>query len=81
MEKKCISCGMPLTKKEHFPNEDETKDFCVYCADDNGNLRPYDQVVENMAQFFAQMKNIDIEKAKDLVKEYMKEMPAWKDKA
>ena len=77
--KKCICCGMPMNKKNDFAMEDESKDYCVYCAKEDGSMKSFDEAVEGMAEYMSESEKIDKNFARKKVLEYMKSMPAWKE--
>jgi len=64
MARKCISCGMPLEKAEHFPLGDESKEWCVYCARPDGSLKSYDEALAGMSGFIVQTQGLDPEAAR-----------------
>ena len=77
--KKCICCGMPMNKKNDFAMGDESKDYCVYCAKEDGSMKSFDEAVEGMAEYMSESAKIDKNFARKKVLEYMKSMPAWKE--
>lgn len=77
--KKCICCGMPMNKKNDFAMGDESKDYCVYCAKEDGSIKSFDEAVEGMAEYMSESEKIDKNFARKKVLEYMKSMPAWKE--
>lgn len=77
-KRNCISCGMPLRSKDDYPAEDTTKEFCRHCADENGNLKPFEQAVEGMAHFIMKMQGINFDKAKEQAHQTLVKNPAWK---
>ena len=77
--KKCICCGMPMNKKNDFAIGDESKDYCVYCAKEDGSMKSFDEAVEGMAAYMSESEKIDKNFARKKVLEYMKSMPAWKE--
>ena len=77
--KKCICCGMPMNKKNDFAMGDESKDYCVYCAKEDGSMKSFDEAVEGMAEYMSESEKIDKNFARKIVLEYMKSMPAWKE--
>ena len=77
--KKCICCGMPMNKKNDFAIGDESKDYCVYCAKEDGSMKSFDEAVEGMAEYMSESEKIDKNFARKKVLEYMKSMPAWKE--
>ena len=77
--KKCICCGMPMNKKNDFAMGDESKDYCVYCAKEDGSMKSFDEAVEGMAEYMSESEKIDKNFFIIIVLEYMKSMPAWKE--
>ena len=77
--KKCICCGMPMNKKNDFAMGDESKDYCVYCAKEDGSMKSFDEAVEGMAEYMSESEKIDKNFARKKVLECMKSMPAWKE--
>ena len=77
--KKCICCGMPMNKKNDFAMGDESKDYCVYCAKEDGSMKSFDEAVEGLAEYMSESEKIDKNFARKKVLEYMKSMPAWKE--
>lgn len=77
--KKCICCGMPMNKKNDFAMGDESKDYCVYCAKEDGSMKSFDEAVDGMAEYMSESEKIDKNFARKKVLEYMKSMPAWKE--
>lgn len=71
----CHSCGMPLDGKMGTVTE---SDFCQYCTDENGKLKPREVVqagiVEWLKMFAPKGTNPNFTKRAD---NYMKAMPAW----
>jgi len=71
----CHSCGMPLDSKMGTETEGN---FCHYCADENGELKPREVVhagiVEWLKMFAPEETNPNFDKRAD---NYMKAMPAW----
>ena len=77
--KKCICCGMPMNKKNDFAMGDESKDYCVYCAKEDGSMKSFDEAVEGMAEYMSESEKIDKNFARKKVLEYMKSMQVWKE--
>lgn len=83
----CESCGMPMVKPQDYGGEDENNTWCKYCSNKDGSHKSYEEVVNNMANFMMSEDGISmsgieynsIEEAKKAAKEYMSNMPAWKD--
>lgn len=75
----CQSCGMPMKGASEHGGKDVNNPYCVYCADENGKLKPRNEVREGMVKFFMTSENKTREEAEKFVNEYMKKMPAWKE--
>jgi len=68
----CQSCGMPLT--DAAPGQM----YCGYCTDDNGKLKPYEQVLEGTIQgYFMGMQKMERAEAEPAAKAMLAKMPAW----
>ena len=72
---KCLSCGMPLTQETRRGSTD----YCRYCTDDSGALQPFDERFERMTQWAMRKDGLDRDQAEARTREYMREMPAWRD--
>lgn len=78
MNKICISCGMPLEQKEDFPLQDITKDYCVYCAKENGELQSFTERLDGYSNWLVNSQGIDKKAAEAQAKQLMAKIPAWK---
>lgn len=78
MARKCISCGMEMTKPEEFGGGKKGNPSCVYCSNEDGTLKPRNTVREGMIQFWMSREKYDRTKAEQFVDDYMSKMPAWK---
>jgi len=76
----CISCGMPLRSKDDYPLGDTSKDYCKYCAREDGSLKSFDEAVVGMAAFLERTQGLKGDAAKKAAFNYLIKMPAWKDK-
>ena len=76
-QKICISCGMPMREKEEYPAGDTTKDYCVYCAREDGTLKSYDEMKAGMTGFIMRTQGFEREVAEKLAVETMLKQPAW----
>ena len=79
MAKRCISCGMPLTKPEHYPQGDDSKDYCCHCARSDGSMLSYNQALDKMADFLEQSQGLESAGARQAARAMMARMPAWRD--
>lgn len=80
MEKFCQACGMPLAKPEDFAGGNENSDFCLYCADENGQVKSCAEIFEGGVQFFVNQTGSDRALAERLTRKNMKRLPYWQDK-
>jgi hypothetical protein len=78
--KYCNACGMPLEKKEDFANGDENSDFCLYCVNTNGSIKPVEEIFEGGVQFFMSQTGNDRNMAEKITRKNMNQQPYWKDK-
>jgi len=68
----CGSCGMPLVDAE--PGQT----YCDYCTDDEGKLKPYEEVLEGTIQgYFMGMQKMERAEAEVAAKDHLAQMPAW----
>lgn len=71
--KYCLSCGMPLSDPAMTRG-----DYCAYCTDEAGNLKPKEEIQVGVAAFLKQC--APSSEGADFMKRaeyYMKAMPAW----
>jgi len=70
---RCESCGGTLP--------DESADgasFCERCVDDDGNLRPFDRVLEAVVESdYVSLLKMDRSRARRLAEERLRRQPAW----
>jgi hypothetical protein len=75
MDKYCQSCTMPLSMPDAKGPSD---DYCKYCTDDKGNLKPRAAVQQGIAGWFKSWQpNLDDAKAMKRADHFMKGLPAW----
>ena len=78
---------MPLMKPEEHGGGNKNNDWCKYCCNSEGSHKSYDEILEGMSKFMMSeegiqmsgMKFESIEEAKEVAKNYLSNMPAWKD--
>lgn len=68
---------MPMEKKEDYPGGDESKDYCVHCAREDGSMKSYDEAVVGMTHFLIQSQGLDEKVANDMAIKHLSKMPAW----
>ena len=86
--KVCIACGMPMEKTEDFALGDVNKDYCHYCAKEDGTMKSYGETLEYSVKWAREGENFkhmgfkkrptEAEARKTII-EYMATLPAWKD--
>lgn len=80
-QKLCESCGMPMKSAEDFGGGQLDNAYCVHCTDEAGNLKPYDEILENMKGFAVKTMGISEAEALQMAKEGMAKLPAWQGRA
>ena len=77
--KNCISCGMPMKEKSDFAMGDESKDYCVHCANEDGSMHTFEEQKAAMTGFIIKTQGLAREVAEGAALSMMKKFPAWKD--
>ena len=77
--KTCIACGMPMTKPSDYPQGDESKDYCVYCARPDGSMQSYPEKLEGTALFLIRTQGLDEEAAREVAVRTLAKQPAWQN--
>lgn len=75
--KLCIACGMPMTKPADYPMQDESKNYCVYCARPDGSMQSYPEKVGGTTDFLMQTQGLDKQAAHDAAIRILAKLPAW----
>ena len=75
--KNCIACGMPMTKPEDFALGDESLDYCLYCANEDGSMHSFDQKKQSLTEFIVKTQGLDPAVAESAALSMMKKLPAW----
>ncbi len=75
--KLCIACGMPMIKPADYPMQDESKDYCVYCARPDGSMQSYPEKVEGTTDFLIQTQGLDRQAAHAAAIRILAKLPAW----
>ena len=74
----CHSCMAPLCVEEF---KGVSKIYCKHCTDENGNLLPYERVLEGTAGFLLSWQpGIDPAQAKVRAAHFLKATPAWAER-
>ena len=77
--KTCIACGMPMKEKSDFAMGDESKDYCVYCANEDGTMHTFEQKKQSMTDFIIKTQGLGHVAAESAALSMMKKLPAWED--
>lgn len=76
--KTCIACGMPMRTQSDYAMGDESKEYCIYCARPDGTMQSYEEKLESMTGFIIKTQGLDESVAKNVAKEMLDKLPAWK---
>lgn len=79
MSKNCESCGMPMNKPEDFGGKNTLNKYCVYCTNEKGVLKPFKEKFSDMTNFIMKTSDVNMDAAKQIARETMSKMPAWKN--
>ncbi len=74
---KCFSCGMPIPHPQDHALGNASIPYCSHCADEKGNLKPFEKVLEGGVKF-AISKGVPENEAEAKVRDRLMRMPAWK---
>jgi hypothetical protein len=77
--KTCIACGMPMTKTEDYAMNDESKDYCHYCAKPDGSMQSYPEKLEGTVDFLIRTQGLDKEAAANTAVRILAKLPAWQN--
>ncbi|HDC4536937.1 TPA: hypothetical protein O8U17_002901 [Enterobacter asburiae] len=72
------ACGMAMYSTDAQSASDQ---YCAYCSDSNGNLKPWEEAVSGLASFLDSWQKVGTEEAHKHAKRYLTAMPAWAHKA
>lgn len=78
--KMCIACGIPMTSIGDYPLHDITKNYCKYCAHDDGRMKTFDEKWHDLTLSYVEKHNVDYPIAKQTAYTILKKLPAWKRK-
>jgi hypothetical protein len=77
--KKCIACGMPMNDPSEFAMGDESKDYCVHCAREDGSMQSFEEKRTGLADFIVKTQGLDRTAALSAAESMMKKLPAWRE--
>jgi len=75
--KTCIACGMPMKEKSEFAMGDESKEYCVFCANEDGSMHSCEEKKASMTSFIIRTQGLAHEAAESAALSAMKKLPAW----
>ena len=76
----CGSCGFPMRSPDDFAGSNPDAEYCSTCADGDGALRPYDDVVQANAEYLVRQQGIDMLAAREMARALLASMPAWRER-
>lgn len=56
---------------------DELREYCLYCARPDGELKTYEEALASLAQFVANTQHVSPEEAQAIAASEMSRLPAW----
>ncbi|MCL2142012.1 MAG: zinc ribbon domain-containing protein, partial [Methanimicrococcus sp.] len=71
--------GMPMNSAADFAMNDESKDYCIYCARPDGTMQSFEEKKENMTDFVIKTQGLEREVAEGAALSMMKKLPAWEN--
>ncbi|MBI9034597.1 MAG: hypothetical protein JEZ03_09025 [Bacteroidales bacterium] len=77
--KKCESCGMLMKIVSDFGGENLNNKYCKHCTDKDGNLKSYEEKVNDFKGLLMRANDFGEEQAVEMAKESLKQFPAWSD--
>jgi len=77
--KQCLACSMPIEDRELCAGGDIDAEFCLYCVNENGEVKSCDEVFQGGVDFFIQSANVDREFAEKIVRKNMNSLPYWQE--
>ncbi len=80
MQKYCEACGMPMSKKEDFALGDENAAFCLHCTNEDGSVKPCEEIFEGGVQFFVNTVGEDRAMGERITRTNMRKQPYWQGK-
>ena len=75
----CIACGMPMKETSDYAMGDESKEYCVYCANEDGSMHSFEEQKASMTGFIIKTQGLSSEAAESAALSAMKKLPAWQN--
>jgi hypothetical protein len=76
----CVSCGMPMRTTEEHAAADPSKDFCHHCAEEDGQLKSYDEVLAGFTGFLQRTQGLQEDAARKAATQMLSKQPAWSNR-
>jgi len=67
-----------MENAEQHGGSDPLNPYCVYCTDEFGNLKTYDEVLQDITRYMLTTMKLEYEHAQRMAKEEMIKHPAWR---
>jgi hypothetical protein len=77
--RRCISCGR-IIKDDTAGNGNKELKYCSECLDENGKLKTYDEVAENLAKYLIRTQGLDEKAALNAAKAIASSQSEWDKK-
>lgn len=68
-----------MKEPDDFPLQDTTRNYCKYCAREDGTMQSYSEKLESMTHFIVRTQGLDQKVAKESAEFMLKQLPAWKN--
>ena len=68
---------MPLRQVSDHASNDVQKDWCRHCANEDGSMKGYEDVLNGMSAFLVRTQGIDDGVARTMAANMMAKLPAW----
>jgi hypothetical protein len=68
-----------MTKPADYPLQDESKDYCIYCARPDGSMQSYEEKVEGTTDFLIKTQGLDRQAAQATAIRVLAKLPAWQN--
>jgi hypothetical protein len=67
-----------MRSPDDFAGSNPDAEYCSTCADGDGALRPYDDVVQANAEYLVRQQGIAMLAAREMARALLASMPAWR---
>jgi hypothetical protein len=66
-----------MRDKSDFAMGDQSKDYCVHCANEDGTMHTFEQKKESIVNLIVKTQGLDRAAAEGAALSMMKKLPAW----